>query len=219
MHRRQVLTLIGATLVVATAPAVAGATKVSVRVEGKSKTLLPATAVSTHGGWITKGGTPTGKCSAGSGAGALGAATHGSWNGAFSASLKDIFIKTILGETDNGPKLYWGIWVNNVASSTGACGVRLHKGDRLLFAAAPFPSNPLAVVAPANARVGASFTVKVLGYNAAGKSKPLPGAHVNGAITNSHGIVHVTANKKGTFVLRISAAHYIRDEASVRVTP
>src|SRR5512135_7423 len=112
MHRKKVLALGGALVtavaMTASSAATAGATKVTVRVEGKNRTLLTAATVQTRSGWITKGGVAPGKCSAGSGMGALDAATHHNWSGAFSASLKDYFIKGILGETDNGPKLYWG---------------------------------------------------------------------------------------------------------------
>jgi hypothetical protein len=219
MHRRPILALGGATLaLVLASPGAALAVTVAVRVEGKTHSLLAQTKVHTHNGWITKGGVPTGKCSAASGQGALDTATHHSWGGTFSSSLGSYFIKTILGETDNGPSIYWGIWVNNVSASTGACGIKLHKGDQLLFAAAPYPAYPLGLIAPSSAHLGRSFAVKVVGFNASGKSKPLAGAHVNGGVTNGQGIVHIVPTKKGTLDLGATDKGYIRDEVLVHVS-
>jgi Domain of unknown function (DUF4430) len=220
MHRKQVLALGGALVaavaITAVDAAAAGATKVSVRVEGASRTLLTATTVQTHSGSITKGGVASGKCSAQSGMGALDAATHHNWVGTFSTSLKDYFIKGILGETDNGPKLYWGIYVNNKSASTGACGVKLHAGDQLLFAAAPYPSYPLALSAPAHASAGRAFTVTVKGFDAKGRSKALANATVAGHTTDSHG--HATITLAHTTTLTATAKGYVRAEALVRVS-
>lgn len=218
LNCNKVLALGGAILLVAAAPAAAAGTKVSVRVEGKSRTLLAPTVVKTHAGWITKGGAPTGKCSATSGQGALDVATHHRWAGSFSTSLGSYFIKTILGETDNGPNIYWSIFVNNRSASTGACGITLHAGDQLLFAAAKYPEYPIAIQAPSTATVGHSFNVSVVWFNAAGKAKPLAGATLStggrSGKTNSHGIVSLTATHPGTFVLQAEKTGYIRASAA-----
>ena len=225
MNRNKFLALGGALAAVAALPVgqaiAAGGTKVTVRVEGKTKTLLAQKQVQTHSGWITKGGVPAGQCSAASGQGALDVATHHSWNGTFSTSLGSYFIKTILGETDNGPKIYWSIFVNNASASTGACGIKLHAGDQLLFAATKYPEYPIAIKSPATAKVGQQFNVTVVAYNAGGKSKPLAGAtvSVNGhsGKTDSHGIVPLTPSHSGTYTLQAEKAGYIR-AASVRLT-
>jgi hypothetical protein len=218
MHCKKVLALGGAILIVVAAPvATAGAagTRVTVRVEGKRRTLLPPTLVQTKSGWITKGGAPKGQCSAASGQGALDVATHHRWSGSFSASLKSYFIKTILGETDNGPKVYWSIFVNNKSAATGACGIKLHAGDTLLFAATVYPEYPIALTGPAKATAGKAFSVKVVRFTASGAGKPLAGAKVTGsgirsAITNGAGIAQITAAHAGT--LKLSADHngYVR---------
>jgi hypothetical protein len=111
--------------------AAAGPT-VTVQIKTQTKTLLRPTATRGERGWITKGGTPRGKCSGSSGAGALDAATHGRWTGKYYASVGGIFVTSILGVRPTGSD-YWGIYVNNKASSTGICAVKLHAGERLLF--------------------------------------------------------------------------------------
>src|SRR5947209_17632181 len=52
---------------------------VKVQIKTPTKTLLGPTRVRGRTGWITKGGTPRGKCSARSAAGALNVATRGRW--------------------------------------------------------------------------------------------------------------------------------------------
>jgi hypothetical protein len=223
MNRKQILALAGAAVAFAAAPAAAGATKVSVRVEGKTRTLLPPTAVQTHAGWITSAGAPRGSCSAQSGQGALDVATRHRWAGPFTASLGSYFIKKILGETENGPSIYWSIFVNNRSASTGACGIKLHRGDQLLFAAAKYPEYPIAIKAPSTTRVGHTVRITVVWFNAGGKAKPLPGATLSVAggsgKTNGQGIVEITPTFDGTFTLSATHAGYIRAApVSLRVT-
>ncbi|MGN6870239.1 MAG: DUF4430 domain-containing protein [Solirubrobacteraceae bacterium] len=105
---------------------------VSVQIKTLSKTLLHATGVHGEKSSVTKGGTPKGKCPGASAAGALDAATHGKWTGKYSASLHDIFITSILGVKPPGND-FWEIVVNGKPASTGACEVKLHAGERLLF--------------------------------------------------------------------------------------
>jgi hypothetical protein len=112
--------------------AAAGPT-VTVQIKTMTKTLLRPTAVHGNAGWITKGGTPRGKCSASSAAGALDAATHGRWTGKYYASVPGIFITSILGVKPTGSD-FWGVSVNNRTSNKGICDIKLHAGERLLFA-------------------------------------------------------------------------------------
>lgn len=103
---------------------------VHVQIKTLTKTLRQRVV---HGqtGWITKGGTPRGKCSANSAAGALGAATHGRWTGKYYSGL-GIFVTSILGVKPKG-KDSWAFYVNGKLSNKGVCAVRLHRGERLLF--------------------------------------------------------------------------------------
>jgi hypothetical protein len=104
---------------------------VTVEVRSLTKTLLRPTAARGHTGWVTTGGTPTGKCSASSAAGALDVATHGRWKGKYFSGI-GIFVKSILGMTPTG-SYYWGLYVNGKYSSLGICDVKLRAGERLLF--------------------------------------------------------------------------------------
>jgi hypothetical protein len=226
MKVKQILALSGAAVLLVAVPATSASgagTRVSVRVEGKNRTLLAAKVVQPHSGSITKGGAPSGKCLASSGQGALDVATHGRWSGKFSTSLGSYFVTKILGETENGPKYYWSIYVNNRPAATGGCGIKLHPGDQLLFAATVYPEYPIAIKAPSTATAGKAFSVKVVAFNAKGKSKPLAGAHVTGAgqgvVTNSRGLAQVVASKSGTLKLGASDKGYVRAaQVGVRVT-
>ena len=134
MNRKTVVALLGAVVIalMAAGTALAGSTgpAVTVQIKTLSKTLKTAVV---HGqtGWITKGGTPKGKCSASKAAGALGAATHGRWTGKYYAGT-GIFISSILGVKPTGSD-YWGVYVNGKFSSKGICEVSLRAGERLLF--------------------------------------------------------------------------------------
>ena len=83
-------------------------------------------------GWIRKGGTPRGKCPGASAAGALDSATHGRWTGKYYSSVGGIFITSIMGVKPKGNH-FWELVVNGKPSSKGACGVKLARGQRLLF--------------------------------------------------------------------------------------
>ena len=105
---------------------------VTVQIKSLTKTLLKPTTEHGGKGWITKGGTPKGKCPAASAAGALDAATHGKWTGKYYASVGSIFITSIDGVKPSGSD-YWSIYVNGKSSSKGACEIKLKSGEKLLF--------------------------------------------------------------------------------------
>jgi len=136
MHRKTVVALVGAIVmaVVASSAALAasGGPAVTWQVKSLTKTLLKPTTVHGEKGWITKGGTPKGKCSGNSAAGALDAATHGKWTGKYFSSLSDIEVTSILGVKPPGSD-FWELFVNGKPASTGVCEVKLHAGQKLLF--------------------------------------------------------------------------------------
>jgi hypothetical protein len=190
---------------------------VTVRVEGLKRTLLSPTVIHTQSGWITKYGAPKGKCSAASAQGALDVATHHDWGGSWDTSLADYEVLSILGETHSfSSKYYWEIFANNVSASAGACDLKLHRGEQLLFAAVPdSPTTyPLALEAPKSPTAGHAFTVTVVYFNGSGKAKPLSGATVSvsghSIRTNGHGTVRVTAINAGTLVLHAQHVGYVR---------
>jgi hypothetical protein len=122
-----------AALVVAPVAASAAAPKVTVTVQGKSRTLLATESIQTSSGWITRGGAPTGKCPAESAQGALNVATQGKWKGTWYSSYHEYLITGILGDNQTSKKYYWALYVNGKSASKGACDVKLKSGDRVLF--------------------------------------------------------------------------------------
>jgi Domain of unknown function (DUF4430) len=231
LHHRHLLSgavaLFASALAVTLAPPAVAASsppKVTVRIEGKGKTLLAATSVQTHSGSITRGGAPSGACPARSAQGALNVATKGRWSGKFSSSFNSYFVTKIYGDSEPGTKAFWELLVNDVPSQTGFCETKLHSGDRVLFAvvgSTGATALPIRVTAPSVATVGQPFAVKAVYYNAKGKAKPLAGATVklgsHSARTNSAGVVSFTASHTGTLTVTAGKTGYIRDEARVRV--
>ncbi len=216
----KLIALCGATVAVMLAPSAAlgaAGTKVTVRIEGVNKTLLAPTAVQTQRGWITKGGTPRGTCPKTSAAGALDVAAHHDWRGSYDPT-QGLEITSILGETHTFASLrdFWEIFVNNRAATAGACALKLHRGDQLLFAAVSQKTiaYPIAIRAPRTATVGHRFNVKVVWFNAKGVAKPLSGAgvsvHGRRVRTRTNGIVGITWGSAGTIVIRASRRGYVR---------
>jgi hypothetical protein len=136
MNFKTLIALLGAIVLALTASGAALAAgsgpSVSVQVKTMTKTLLTATGVHGEQGSISKGGTPKGKCSGATAAGALDAATHGKWTAKWYAKYNDIFVTSILGVHPTGSQ-FWEIVVNGKAASTGACEIKLHAGQKLLF--------------------------------------------------------------------------------------
>jgi hypothetical protein len=220
MKCSQVLTLGGATVALALAPTAAlaagGTTVVNVRVEGTARTLLASTNVQTHTGSITQGGTPAGTCPATSGAGALDVATHHKWVGAYSSSL-GLSVTSILGESHPFTSSdYWSIWVDNKFAPSGVCGLKLHRGEQLLFAAVPQKGNefPIVLTGPSHATAGHPFKVKATYYNAKGVAKPLAKAHLTTGsvkLTTSHnGTASIVTTKSGPVKIRATSKGFIR---------
>jgi hypothetical protein len=220
MHRKKILAVGGATalclLLWSTSAGAASGPAVTVRVEGLKRTLLAPTVVHIHNGSITRFGAPSGACSATSAASALDLATHRRWVGTWSTSFNDYEVTSILGESHTfSTSHYWSPWINNRYATHGVCGIKLHAGDQLLFAAeGKKTEDPIAIKAPGTASVGHTFNVTVVSYSTAGKAKPLPGATVSvsghSGTTNSHGVVPLTPSHAGTFTLRAEHAGYIR---------
>jgi uncharacterized protein DUF4430 len=203
------------------AAAGASGTSVSVRIEGKSRTLQAAKTISAPTGTVSQGGH---SCSADSGAGLLNAVTDGKWSGTWSKSYKDFEVTKIDGETDSysTTKSYWEIFVNDVPATTGICGVKLAAGDQILFAAvanSETPGDPLAIEVPKTVTKGKSFAPKVVFFNAKGRAAPLAGVTVSfeghNYTTGTAGTTpKVSARATGTFTLTAAKKGYIRAEAT-----
>ncbi len=109
-----------------------GRPTVVVEVKDQSKTLLQPTKTRGEKGSVTKGGAPKGKCPGNTAAGALDAVTRGRWTGKYYASAQGIFVTSIMGVSPPR-KHFWGFFVNGKYSNTGVCGVKLARGQHLLF--------------------------------------------------------------------------------------
>lgn len=223
MKSRSILALGGASLALAVAPAVAQAgQKVSVRIEGATKTLL-ARAVRTPSGAITKFGAPAGVCPGASAAGALTAATNGRWKATFYSSFNDYLISSILGETPNIKTAYWGLWVNNRYATKGACEIKLKPADQVLFAVDSVKQHehPLGIIAPAKASAGTPFTLKAVSYSDQGKATPRAGVSFDGlkGKTDKQGKlrVRVLSSKELQVTFTGSEKGYIRASATVTI--
>ncbi len=212
------ITSAGALALAAPVALAAGPTTVSVRVEGLSRTLLPATTVRTHAGSITRYGAPKGACPATGAAGALDVATRHRWSGSYSSY--GLSVTSIFGEAHSfTSKYYWSIFVDDRYASAGICELKLTRGEQLLFAAVPDKGTeyPIVLSAPGRVRAGHAFRVRASGYGAGRVLRPLAGVSVAGAVTNAKGIAMVTLRRPGHASVTASHAGWIRDEATVDV--
>jgi hypothetical protein len=197
------------------ATALAGPT-VSVRVEGESSTLLPATTV-------TLGSTePLKGCPAGSAAAAINIATGGNWD-------QKAFTETILGETHSFTHFdTWAEWVNYKWGG-GICNDILHEGDEVLMVAdlEPPPAYAASVLplviteAPTVAQAGSPFSVKVSVVRlpagevppGSGTLEPAVGVTVSAGEVHSpptgpSGVATLTLASVGTATLRATRTGY-----------
>jgi hypothetical protein len=200
--------------------------KVTVRIEGASRTLLPTTTVHVHIGRPVSSGSSRHACRSKSALGALQAATRGRWSGSWSAGARGYLVPTILGDTESGASSYWELFVDNVAATTGVCAVRLHSGERLLFAAVPTAATalPIAIKLLSQPVSRKPFLVQVLYYNVRGAAIPLAGASVTATTVNNRprhhvvsrgetgasGTVELTVSRLGLIELGASKPGYVR---------
>ena len=135
MHRTTAVALLGAIViaVAGTGAALAASTGPSVTVQIKTLTkTLRSSVVHGEKGWITKDGTPKGKCPGNSGAGALDAATHGRWTARYYSQYGDVLVTSILGVKPMG-KEFWELVVNGKVASAGICALKLRAHEKILF--------------------------------------------------------------------------------------
>jgi hypothetical protein len=223
MNTKKILggaTIVASAVSMVAAPAVASTLpKVSVRVEGKSHTLLRHKVVTPNGKRVRRDGH---SCGGHTLLDPFNLATKGRWGGTWYPG-SGWFITKVLGETHTGAKSYWEVFVNNKAALFGLCGLKITKGQHLLMAAVPDSGTeyPTGITAPKTATAGKPFTVHVVLYNAKGKPHALKGATVRGAgvtaTTNAHGYATIKTTRTGRRVFTASKAGEIRSEARVRV--
>jgi len=224
MQLRRICALSGAVFVllpVALAHAAAPA-GVTVRVEGATQTLLPATAVTTTTAPVVKDGKPEDACPGTNAIGALELATGGNWSGTWFSGF-GYSVEHILGESHaflSGA--FWDFWLGHRESAQGVCEAEVQAGDELLFFPCPESAKEcatLAIEAPPGANVGEAVSVVVKRYNTSGVPSPQAGATLSyegtQATTNENGLATVTPARAGTLALAASAPEIVRAEASI----
>jgi hypothetical protein len=219
-------------LALTTASASAATGTVSVRVEGLSATVLPATDATTTLSPMSKDGDSKHVCPGTSALAALNTATSGNWDGPWNTSFNQYEVLTIGGEThlfepESEANYFWSYWLDDRESFIGACESEVQPGDRIVFfpacfgGACPPPQLPLEVEAPATANTGEAVHVTVKRYSASGEGVPASGAAVAGGAnpvtTDASGSVAVTFTSAGAHTLRVSAPESVRTEATVCV--
>jgi hypothetical protein len=215
-------------LLIALVAVSAAAADVTVRAEGPDGTLV-RTAVPRVTDPISKEGVT---CAADSAAAAFNRAVGDfNWDADnFGGSLfvNRIFTQTL--EFGTGNDRFWGFDHNHVFSAEGICEYKPQEGDELLFfAACGGPSSTacfdldatLGITAPADALVGAPFTVGVRTFDGKGVPVPAAGATVTGGdqtvTTGADGTARVTVSSAKTVTLVATKGTQVRDEATVRV--
>jgi hypothetical protein len=87
-----------------------------------------------------------------------------------------------IGKSKATSKLSWYLKVNHKDPERGGEQVKVHAGDEVLWALAPYPyPDELALSAPAEAVAGVPFEARVFAYADDGKRKPAAGVTVTGA--------------------------------------
>jgi hypothetical protein len=206
-----VLSLVGA------ASALAGPT-VSVRIEGESETLLPATTVT------LEKPEPVSGCPYNSVAAAINLAVNGNWDNGEADNGGGDFTETILGETRTftHESDTWAEWVDYKWGG-GICSDLLSEGDQVLMVADHEPEPfydptvlPLVVSStPSIVQAGSAFNVEVneittttTNFASPGEGTPklAAGVTVSGggssAVTGSNGIATLTLTSTGNVTLR-----------------
>jgi len=204
-------------LVVGVATALAGPT-VTVRIEGESGTLLPATAVT------LEKPEPVSGCPYNSVAAAINLAVNGNWDHGEANKGGGDFTETILGETHEftNNSDTWAEWVDYKWGG-GICSDLLSEGDQVLMVADHEPEPfydptvlPLVVSnTPSTVQSGSAFNVEVdeittttttFASPGEGTPKPATGVTISGggssAVTGSNGVATLALTSTGTVTLR-----------------
>lgn len=233
MPIRFISLLCGGLLLLSAAPVLAAAKfDVDVRVEGKARTLVKERTVTLVDAPIIKDGNPDHSCSGQAAIGALQAGTEGRWKGKWFEGL-GYSADAIMGNKPKAPG-YFELWINHKYSTSGLCAANLKAGDSVLLfvqdctydpklQACAKPVTPLGLHVAKRLKRGKVRTVRVVDYDAKGKTSPEPGAtvFVNGrklGKTNKQGEVTVKGTKLGTATLYATDKGHARSETeSVRI--
>jgi len=228
--KKHLLGFLTAGLIVLSAASAAQATNVTLRVEGKDRTVVPQTTVALPSAPVLKDGTH--ECAATSFGGALQSAVGNDWAASYNSSFAAYYLTGIKGYAPAGDD-YFALWINHKYTYKSVCDDGLQEGDDVLalvdycnYDPATFGCTndsvlPLAIDAPKTVTPGVPFTVTVKRYATDGTLAPVAGANlaVGDAVqtTNASGQVAVTA-AAGPNALRASKANFAAVDASVCAT-
>ena len=193
---------------------------VNLRLEGKTATYFEGSVTTDTRTVDGHDGTGAHPCDNGASAPTAGAALAAasdagafSWVGQWSASLSDLLVTTIGGETPDFSvdQTFWGFYVNGAAAQTGVCHTPLSAGDDLVLAVAKGTENVLKLTSPASAQQGQPAQLTVTD---AGTGAPVAGASVGGATTDAAGHASVTFATAGDHSLKAAGPNAIRSNAA-----
>ena len=209
------------------ATATAAPTTVSVRVEGKSKTIFEG-RITTNVHAVDSGdGTGPHKCDGtNGGAGTAPGPTATSamdtatklgrltWAGSYDSSFDD-FIVNRIGPDASSSSQFWGVAVQGKSLEVGGCQKVVTAGQEVLWAYDSFNKKLLRASGPKKTRVGRLVSLKVIDTE---KGKPVAGATIGGKTTNARGIAKLRFKHAGTRRLKATAPKSIRsNQLTVKV--
>ncbi|HEX8745361.1 MAG TPA: hypothetical protein VF712_19710 [Thermoleophilaceae bacterium] len=199
----------------------AGAVKVNVRVEGKTKTLLERN-VDTFVHDVTADDTGPHKCDGTNGGanpspvptltGAFDDAAKKAgvtWQGSWNQSFEDFLIDTV-GPDSATSSQFWGTALNFKDTEAGGCQVHVEQGDQVLIAFDSFGKRKLRLTGERGSRSREVFALFVLDGTT---GDPIAGARVGGQTTNSQGRVLLRIKRRGLYRFKASAPDSIRSNS------
>jgi hypothetical protein len=216
--------LIPALACAAPATATAAPTTLTVRIEGKTKTIFEG-AVTTDVHEVDSGdGSGAHKCDGtNGGAGtvpgptatsAMDDAIHGAgrtWAGSYDASFDDFLVNRI-GPDASSSTQFWGVAVQGKSLQVGGCQAIVTAGQEVLWAYDSFNKKLLRASGPKTTPLGRLTRVKVIDTE---KNKPVAGARIGGKKTNAGGIAKLRFKSPGTKRLKATASKAIRSNQLV----
>jgi hypothetical protein len=201
--------------------ATAAPTKVTVRIEGATKTLFEGpvtTDVHTVDG---KDGTGPHKCDGtNGGAGTVSGPTATgalddavklaglTWSGSYSSSFDDIVVNQI-GPDSATSSQFWGVALQGKSLEVGGCQQIVSSGDEVLWAYDLFSKkHVLRAIGASKVRAGRVYTVRVV--DSQNTNAAVAGALIGGKKTNSKGIVKLRFKTTGTKRLKATKSDSVR---------
>ena len=199
-------------------PATAGAVKVNVRVEGKTRTIIERN-VDTFAHEVTADGTGPHKCDGTNGGASAtpGPTVTGAfddaakkagvvWEGSWNQSFEDFLINKV-GPDAATSSQFWGTVLNFEDTSAGGCQVQVKEGDQVLIAYDAFGKTKLRLSGERGERAGEVVTL-VVRDGASGKR--VRGAKVGTKTSSSAGRVFFRIKGRGLYRFKADAPNSIR---------